>query len=173
MIRIFLSLSCIPLSIPKEIQAVPCEFCSHCFGFDFGCAVVPVVSFVCKVYRVVDCLLLFLMHLNLTSCISCFLLLNYIVMPWLFKNYFSLELTRSHSRYRVSVRELGDGHCIMKGVVTIYTFVSIRIVLSNVVSYGCRHPERLFYHLVMPYSQRNAAKRLKHLFPEARIEMAE
>ncbi|XP_024362409.1 uncharacterized protein [Physcomitrium patens] len=46
-------------------------------------------------------------------------------------------------------------------------------VLINSSMANCPHPERLFYHLVMPHNQRNAAKRLKHLLPKARIEMAE
>jgi lipopolysaccharide biosynthesis glycosyltransferase len=45
-------------------------------------------------------------------------------------------------------------------------------VLINSSMHNTPHPERLFYHLVMPTSQKFAAKRLKHLFPKARIEMA-
>ncbi|KAG0554072.1 hypothetical protein KC19_12G060200 [Ceratodon purpureus] len=46
-------------------------------------------------------------------------------------------------------------------------------VLINSSMANTPHPERLYFHLVMPYSQRNAAKRLKFLFPDARVEMAD
>lgn len=45
-------------------------------------------------------------------------------------------------------------------------------VLINSSMANTPHPERLFYHLVMPHSQRHAAEKLKHLFPNARVEMA-